>query len=200
MIRAEKGRTIRQSDYSTYLQNGISYSQYKQQMAEDLALNSDAKIRQYININQHRMQRVEKTFDLSEGLAEQVKNLKQKIWWLILTEHWCGDAAQTLPVLNKIAELSQGRIEIKILYRDQHPELMDRFLTNGTRSIPVVIQLNENLNQTGFWGPRPIVAQQLVKQLKSAPDTAADYSNTLHLWYAKNKQQAIETEVLQLLA
>jgi thioredoxin-like negative regulator of GroEL len=200
MIRAEKGRTIRQSDYSTYLQNGISYSQYKQQMAEDLALNSDAKIRQYININQHRMQRVEKTFDLSEGLAEQVKNLKQKIWWLILTEHWCGDAAQTLPVLNKIAESSQGRIEIKLLYRDQHPELMDRFLTNGTRSIPVVIQLNENLNQTGFWGPRPIVAQQLVKQLKSAPDTAADYSNTLHLWYAKNKQQAIETEVLQLLA
>jgi thioredoxin-like negative regulator of GroEL len=200
MIRAEKGRTIRQFDYSTYLKNGISYSQYKQQMAEDLALNTDDKIKQYINVNQHRMQRVEKTFDLSEGLAEQVKNLKQKISWLILTEHWCGDAAQTLPVLNKIAELSQGRIEIKILYRDQHPELMNRFLTNGTRSIPVVIQLNGNLNQTGFWGPRPIVAQQLVKQLKSDPDTAADYANSLHLWYAKNKQQAIETEVLQLLA
>jgi hypothetical protein len=76
-------------DYAKYLQNGIDYGKYKQQMAEDLISNPDEKIKGYIRLNQSRMQRVEKTFFVSSKLAEQVKNLKRKTSWLILTEH-CG--------------------------------------------------------------------------------------------------------------
>lgn len=83
---------IKKADYATYLQRGIAYQQYKQQMAEDLALNADLKIKEYINLNQRRMHRVEKTFVPSAAITEQVKKLQHKIHWLIIPNIWCGDA------------------------------------------------------------------------------------------------------------
>lgn len=192
-------KSLTKQDYKNYLQKGVSYQQYKQQMAQDLALNTDLTIKEYIHLNQRRMHRVEKTYSISSELAQQVKNVKHKTYWLILTEHWCGDASQTLPALHAIAELSGGKIEMKLVYRDQHPELMNAYLTNETKSIPKLIQLDEHLNVTGIWGPRPSVAQKLVRELKSNPATAAGYANELHLWYAKNKQQDLEKEVAQLI-
>ncbi len=192
-------KALSRGDYKNYLQKGISYNQYKQQMAEDLALNADLKIKEYINLNQRRMHRVEKTYVPSSEIITQVNKLKHKTYWLILTEHWCGDASQTLPALSTIAELSAGKIEMKLVYRDQNDELMNAYLTNGTKSIPKLIQLDEHLNVIGIWGPRPSVAQKLVKELKSNPATAAGYANELHLWYAKNKQQDLEKEVAKLI-
>jgi hypothetical protein len=199
MTTDDKITTLKKSDYERYLQKGIGYNQYKQQMAEDLALNADKKIKEYIHLNQRRMSRVEKNFKISGELATQIKNLKHKTYWLILTEHWCGDASQTLPVFNALAEMSNGKIEMKLVYRDQNPALMDAYLTNETRSIPKLIQLDEHYNVTAFWGPRPSVAQQLVKQLKANPATAATYANELHLWYAKDKQQSLAAEIAKLL-
>ena len=196
-IIKESSLTI--GDYKNYLEKGISYGQYKQQMAEDLALNTDMKIREYINLNQRRMHRVEKTYIPSVEIGDQVKNLTHKAYWLVLTEHWCGDASQSLPALNAIAELSNGKIEMKLVYRDQHDKLMNAYLTNGTRSIPKLILLDEHYNVTGIWGPRPTVAQKMVKELKANPATAATYANELHLWYAKDKQQSLEKEIAQLL-
>ncbi len=194
-----KNTLIKKSDYAGYLENGIGYNQYKQRMAEDLALNADLKIKEYINLNQKRMHRVEKTFVPGARITEQIKNLKHKTYWLILAEHWCGDASQTLPAFNKIAELSEGKIEMKLVYRDQNDELMNAYLTYGTRSIPKLIQLDKHYNVTGIWGPRPTPAQKLVKELKPNPATAATYANELHLWYAKDKQQTLEAEISGLL-
>ena len=199
MTSITRKTVIKKEEYKNYLQKGIGYGQYKQNMAEDLALNNDLKIKEYINLNQHRMNRVEKTYVPSAEIVRQVTNLKHKTYWLILTEHWCGDASQTLPALNAIAELSEGRIEMKLVYRDQNDELMNVYLTNESRSIPKLVQLNEHFNVIGIWGPRPTVAQKLVKELKSNPATAVTYANELHLWYAKNKQLDLEKEVAQLL-
>jgi Thioredoxin len=190
---------LKKQDYKNYFQKGISFGRYKQNMAEDLALNADLKIKEYIHLNQRRMHRVEKTYIPSAEIISQAKNLKHQAYWLILTEHWCGDASQSLPALNAIAELSEGKIELKLVYRDQNDELMNAFLTNGTKSIPKLIQLDEHFNVTGIWGPRPSVAQKLVMELKSNPATAATYANELHLWYAKDKQHSLEKEVAQLL-
>lgn len=199
MANAISNQAITKGRYKSYLQKAISYNQYKQQMAEDLALNDDLKIKEYINLNQRRMHRVEKTFAASATLNEQIKNLKHKIYWLILTEHWCGDASQTLPVFNALAELSEGKIEMKLVYRDQNDELMNAYLTNETRSIPKLIQLDEHFNVTGIWGPRPTVAQKLVKELKLNPVTAITYANELHLWYAKDRQQTLQDEISKLI-
>eukprot|EP01035_Chromulina_nebulosa_P013145 gene13145-17479_t len=135
-MTTEINNTALISDYRNYLNKGFGYAGYKQAMADDLITNTDPKIKEYIRLNQYRMNRVEKTFTMSEKLAMQLENLQHKIYWLVLTEHWCGDASQTLPVFDKISELSNGKIELKLVYRDENPELMDKYLTNGTRSIP----------------------------------------------------------------
>lgn len=198
-MTATEPKLIGKSDYQAYLQKGIAYEQYKRQIAEDLLYNTDPRINEYINLNQHRMSRVEKTYSVSEALAQQVKRLTHKTYWLILTEHWCGDAAQTLPAFQKVSELSNGTIEMKLVYRDENPELMDAYLTGESRSIPKLIQLDAHFNVTGIWGPRPTEAQKLVKQLKSNPETATSYSTELHKWYAHNKQKALEAEITKLI-
>ncbi len=198
-MTATEIKSIGKSDYQNYLQKGIGYDQYKHQMTEELLYNPDTKIKEYINLNQHRMSRVEKTYAVSEVLAQQVKRLTHKTYWLILTEHWCGDAAQTLPAFQKVADLSNGLIEMKLVYRDENPELMDAYLTSESRSIPKLIQLDAHYNVTGIWGPRPTEAQKLVKELKSNPETAASYSTELHKWYAHDKQKALETEIIKLV-
>lgn len=191
--------SITNLEYKEYFDKGINFADYKEQMADDLASNSDSKIKEYISLNQHRMHRVEKTFALSDTLTQEVQNLKNKTYWLVLTEHWCGDASQILPALHKIEVKSEGKIEMKLVYRDQNLKLMDQYLTNNGRSIPKLIQLDSNYNVTGVWGPRPAFAQKLVKELKSNPATAANYANQLHLWYAKDKQKSLEIEISELL-
>ena len=190
---------IKKSKLKAYLLKGITYQQYKQQMAEDLALNPDIKTKEYIHLNQKRMHRVEKTYVINEVLAEQLKALQHTIHWLVITEHLCGDAAQSLGVLNAVANNSNGKINLRFVYRDQNIELMNAFLTNGTKSIPKLIQLDEHYNVTGIWGPRPTTAQELVKTLKANPLTAESYSTELHSWYAKDKQVSMEKEILKLL-
>jgi thioredoxin-like negative regulator of GroEL len=187
-------------EYKEYLDNGISYEQYKKQMAEDLISSADAKIKEYIALNQHRMHRVEKTFAQSEELKQEVENIKNKTYWLVLTEHWCGDASQILPALDKIATASEGKIEMKLVYRDQNLKLMDQYLTNNGRSIPKLIQLDSDYTVSGVWGPRPALAQKLVTELKSNPATAENYANELHLWYAKDKQKAIDSEITEFIS
>ncbi len=198
-MTATEIKMIGKSDYQAYLQKGIGYDQYKRQMAEDLLYNTDARIKEYIKLNQHRMSRVEKTYAVNEALAQQVKRLTHKTFWLVLTEHWCGDAAQTLPAFHKVAELSQGMIEMKLVYRDENPELMDAYLTGERRSIPKLIQLDPHYKVTGIWGPRPTEAQKLVKELKSNPATSATYSTELHKWYTNNRQKALESEIAKLI-
>lgn len=198
-MTAAEIKTIQKSDYQFYIQKGIGYDQYKHQMAEDLLKNTDPKIKEYINLNRHRMSRVEKTYKVSAAMAQQVQSVAHKTYWLILIEHWCGDAAQTLPVFQKVAELSNGTIEMKLVYRDENPELMDAYLTRESRSIPKLIQLDAHYNVTGIWGPRPTEVQKLVKQLKSNPETAASYSTELHKWYAHDKQKSLESEITKLL-
>lgn len=186
-------------EYKEYFENGINYTQYKVEMVEDLISNSDLKIKKYISLNQHRMHRVEKTFALSEKLKQEIENLKNKTYWLVLTEHWCGDASQILPALHKIEAASKRKIEMKLVYRDQNLKLMDQYLTNNGRSIPKLIQLDSNYNVIGVWGPRPAFAQKLVNELKSNPATANTYANELHLWYAKDRQKSLEIEIAALL-
>jgi len=181
------------------MDTGVDYATYRQQVAAELVLNEDPVVQGYIEMNQIRMYRIGKTYMVSAELAEKVKRLPHKVYWLVLTESWCGDASQILPVLNKVAVISEGKIEMKLVYRDKNPELMDAFLTNQTRSIPKLIQLDTNFQLTGIWGPRPNEAQQLVKKLKSDPKTANDYSKALHLWYAKDQQRSLELDISKLL-
>jgi len=187
------------ADYKAYLSKGIDYDIYVVNLADDALNNPDSEYKDYISMNQHRIHRVEKTYHVSDEMKQVLSALTHPIHWLVITEHWCGDAAQIVPVMHAIAAASEGKITMKLVYRDQNEELINAYLTNNTKSIPKIVQLDAEYNVTGSWGPRPAVAQELVIKLKANPETAATYANELHLWYAKDKQLHTEAELIELL-
>lgn len=189
MISLDKKNRLGKFDFIGFWQSGIDYKKYKQKMNDDHAS----------SFNLRRMQSIERNFNISEELNESVRMLKYKIYWLVITEHWCGDASQSLPVFNKIAEQSNGKIELKLLYRDHNPELIDAYLSNNSRSIPKLIQLDKFFNVTGIWGPRPNAVQKIVKELRSNQDTAATYHTELQMWYLKDNQRSLGSEIAKLL-
>jgi len=151
----------------------------------------------YYDINKHRVKRLRKTIQPAEMSAFDFKNTR---YWLVISEFWCGDAAQITPVIESITNASEGALETRVVFRDEHPELIDAFLTNGNRSVPKIIQLNDQFEVLGSWGPRPKAAQDLVVQLKSNPETAGNYSEWLHKWYADDHQKSTQKELFAFLA
>jgi hypothetical protein len=154
----------------------------------------------YTELNLHRMNRVEKTTIITEDLKHVLNKISSPQIWLIIAEGWCGDAAQSVPVFN-LLEGSYPNIHVKILFRDENLELMDQFLTNGSRSIPKVIMLDaDTLEVKAVWGPQPQEALQLIQALKVSQMEKAQIKEKLHLWYAKNKGMALQAEITTLLS
>lgn len=152
----------------------------------------------YTKMNDQRMHRWDKTLKVNEELSELVKGLPA-MQWLIITEAWCGDAAQNIPFIAKLADLNE-RINLRLILRDEHPEVIDAYLTNGARSIPILVMMNENLEEVAKWGPRPAPVQKMVMESKEKPslDKLA-FIESIHKWYAEDKMQTIQKEFTNLL-
>lgn len=153
-------------------------------------------------LNLQRMKRIEKTTVLNPELLAAVDQLGRRLVWLVIAEAWCGDASQNLPVLNKIAENSNGKIEMKVVLRDEYPELMDQFLTNGSRSIPKLLCIDaESSEVLGIWGPRPQEIQKQFLQFKSegTAKTHQELVYQVHLFYAQDKTASLQKEIVFLL-
>ncbi len=148
----------------------------------------------YGKLNRQRMHRLEKTVVLNERTKAAAKALKRKMIWLILTEGWCGDAAQNIPVIEKIAAESVN-IETRYLLRDENPDLMNQYLTDGARSIPKLIAMDaETLEVIGTWGARPKPAQDLFNELRSQGLEKPQIMENLQRWYNADKNQSIQKE------
>ena len=169
--------------------------------------NHSEAIMNYTKLNIFRMKRLDKTTRLTEDALAQIQKEDRKITWLVITEAWCGDAAQIIPVLNKLAEENKN-INLKMILRDENLEVMDQFLTNGTRSIPILIVLDsETLEVLNSWGPRPVEVQKMVMEAKAnAANNPADSKEIwdeakkdAQLWYTKDKTKSIQSEVLGIL-
>ncbi|MEP7324780.1 MAG: thioredoxin family protein [Gemmatimonadota bacterium] len=120
----------------------------------------------------------------------------RKLRLLVLAEDWCGDASNSIPFLAKWAEQTPG-VELRIIRRDQHPLVMDRYLTRGSRSIPIVIVLDEDFLELGHWGPRPGVLQEWVLQNKGSVPKAELYPQ-IRKWYARDRGETTLKELLEI--
>ncbi len=187
------------------LQNGISYEQYRKLVSDLLAEGKSTGNEQsdsllnYSMLNDRRMKRLDKTVRLSEETIASVKDVREPKTWLVLTEGWCGDAAQTLPVIHKIASENEF-IDLKIVLRDQNEELMNQFLTNGSKSIPKLIALDENNEVIDSWGPRPSTPTKMVQDYKEKHGALdAEFKKNLQVWYNKDKGKNTEEDITQLL-
>jgi len=157
------------------------------------------KLHTYTRLNLQRMKRVEKTFKVSDELRRLLSSIKTEQNWVVITEGWCGDSAQNLPAIAEVAKINP-LIELQIIERDDNLNIMDLYLTNGTRSIPILLSFDKNGNEIFRWGPRPKEAQQLVTRLKSEGMEHDAFVEQLHLWYARNKGVALEGELKILLS
>lgn len=191
----------------THLQSWYSYEQFLDFTKELVAAGKTSgpdqspEMAEYTRINLQRMERWGKTFQTPEPMAQLVKTAQPQIWWVI-TEPWCGDNAANLPQLAKVAESSEGRIELRIILRDEHPEIMDRYLTNGSRSIPILISIAEDDRQLFVWGPRPKALQDFVLAWKAMPgDKSFDVLKTeVQQWYNRDKGAHLTGELSDQLS
>lgn len=155
----------------------------------------------YSELNEVRMNRLEKTIKITTEYIQELKQLQGDYIWLVISEGWCGDAAQILPVLHKMAELSE-KTDLRIVFRDENEELMEHFLTNGTQSIPKLIIIDKNtLNILGDYGPRPQGAKQLILDYKAKHGIVDETAKTnLQLWYLHDKGLSVQKELMCKMA
>jgi len=154
----------------------------------------------YTKLNLQRMQRWNKTFHLREDVVEKLRKIQPQVWWVI-TEAWCGDSAQNLPAIAQMAAATDN-IELRIILRDEYPEVMDKYLTNGSRSIPKLVAMDHEGNELFVWGPRPAAAQQMMIDWKADPagKTHDDFEKELHTWYAQDKGNTVQDELVALMS
>lgn len=131
------------------------------------------------------------------GNLPDIKNLKI----LIITEPWCGDSTAILPVLLRTFEGKSA--EIKIALRDENPELMDRFLTNGGRAIPIVLVLDKAGNLLMKFGPRPQKSQSIFEgyrqDIVDGSIEIKDIMLKIRTFYSKDRGKSISEEFINLL-
>lgn len=92
---------------------------------------------------------------------------------------------------NIIAEFSNGKISVRFILRDQNLDITERHITNGRRSIPIVIVLNQDLKEVDPWRSRKKDLKALIEGwLKDVQMTKEDGIEKVQAWYAKDKTQA----------
>jgi len=179
--------------YRTFVQGRIAQNQ-------STGTNHSEAMVGYTTLNEKRMKRLDKTVKLIPETIAKVIEIDTPQIWLVLTEGWCGDAAQTVPIMVKMAA-ENSNIELKFLLRDENLEVMDEFLTNGGRSIPKLIVLKkETLEVLGSWGPRPTKLQEIFMEAKKSPDfNYPELQKEIQLWYTRDKGISTQKEIIEIL-
>jgi len=151
----------------------------------------------FTKLNLARTKRWMKTTTPAPELVAALKAGGGAEWWVI-TEAWCGDSAQNLPLLAEAAETAG--VPLRIILRDENLDIMDRYLTDGSRSIPKLISLTAEGRERFIWGPRPAPAHALYAEWRANPagrDFEA-FETELHTWYAKDKGRTLTEEIIAL--
>jgi len=195
-----------QANYSNIFDKGMNYPEYRTLISSLLLEgkttgddHSEAMLH-YTKMNNQRMNRVEKTTLLTDDMKEVLGALTGTYHLLVISEGWCGDAAQILPVINLMTSAAPTKFKLKIVLRDQNLALMDQHLTNGGRAIPVLLVLNEQGDLLlPKWGPRPAVLQTLISEWRQETAEMAVLAEKLHGWYAKDKTLSTQQELTALL-
>lgn len=185
--------------------NTISYSAYRNLIKNLIEAGKSTGTEQSDNhlnfsiLNDKRMDRLDKTLKISEETQNSLDNLNKGFTFLVIAEGWCGDAAQILPIINKVAGASE-KIDFKIVLRDENEALMNAYLTNGSKSIPKVIILDQENKVLDSWGPRPTVASKMVVDYKALNGSLdEEFKTALQIWYNKDKGSNTQNELLSLL-
>jgi hypothetical protein len=171
-------------DLKEYFYKALTYEEYVEKLGDNFQL--------------HHLHYTK--FNLTESRVNTIAKIKGYDI-LVLTEPWCGDSLAAIPVLKKITEAGEGW-NLKVLLRDQNPDLMNKFLTHGTRSIPLFLFLDNSGNLIFKWGPRIKVAQQIFENnrqmIRAGKISKQEVIKQIRYFYAKDRGKHIFDELLEL--
>lgn len=186
------------------LHDALTYEAYLAQWQERLRQPTrglDRRERRYHfyrKYNWERAQRVLDAYEVSDALREAIEAVEKPQLWMVLTEDWCVDSAFTLPVIAEAVALNP-RVDLRIVPRDANLDIMDAYLTRGTRGIPKLVVFEEEGAECFRWGPRPEAAHALREQLKQDAVPGAEISARLTEWYEAGGWHLVEAELVSLL-
>ncbi len=198
--------TLEKNPIERGLDRSMSYDQYRE-LVERLFANGQVtgnlqteEYLRFTELNIHRMNKWDKHYKVSEDVCNIMGQLEEEEIWLVISEGWCGDAAHNLPVMKKVADCSD-KVSFRVVLRDENPELMDKFLTNGTRSIPKLIRIRLADGEViDTWGSRTTEGQNVIDTLKAAGKSIAEAKEGLQLWYGRNRGRSMESELARMVA
>lgn len=189
-----------------YLNRSMSFSEYVALIdrllteGKTTGPNQSDTMFNYGKLNRQRMLRLSKTIKIEPEISKQIGKFNVDIVWLVITEGWCGDAAQNIPVIEKLAAANHG-IETRYILRDENSEFMDQFLTGGARSIPKLIAVDRRSNKIlGTWGPRPRAAQEYFFEMRAACLEKPLINENLQRWYLADRGRSVQMELTGLLS
>ena len=157
-----------------------------------------AEKHEFTKLNLHRSRRILRHWRPSAELAGLAARVTGTQLWLVLTEPWCGDSAQCLPCLTVLAG-AIPTVELRLLLRDENLDIMDQFLTDGKRSIPMLVAFDPEGGELFRWGARPAAAQSVFDEAKAAGLEKPEMLEKLHLWYGRDRGRAMDAELAALL-
>lgn len=155
--------------------DGLTYDEYRKHWQEQKDASpedpdpDERRRLHYLNYNWERQAHVHEEYTPPDDLRAAVTNIEEPQLWMVLTEPWCGDSAFLLPVIAEAAALNDD-VTLRILLRDDNLDVMDQYLTDGSRSIPMLVAFSSDGEERFTWGPRPDNAQQLFEELRAKYD------------------------------
>ncbi len=187
------------------LASGLTSDAYQKVMEQQAAVDPstlegmEAERAEFAKLNLHRVGRIQRTWRPSAELASLVSRIDRPQVWMVLTEPWCGDSAQCLPCLEILAE-SHPEITIRYLLRDDNLEIMDRYLTNGKRGIPLLAAFDAEGVELFRWGSRPAEAQAIFDTATAEGLEKPAKLEKLHLFYGRNRGRALDAELVAMFS
>lgn len=154
----------------------------------------DAHFVEYVKLNASRQHRWIKTGVLSQELISTIEKIKDEQHWVLITEPWCGDASHSVPFIAKMTELNP-HIKLEIQLRDSDNSEIDNYLTNGGKSIPILVVRNSKNEDLFVWGPRPAACQEIFLEMKQKDLTLEEQKVVLQNWYNHDKGISIQAEL-----
>jgi hypothetical protein len=197
------------------LQNVLTYTEYfaktvdllKEGKTSTTETKPNPKIHAYTQENVERMQNLDVSTVLTAETLDKLATINAPQTWLTISEGWCGDASQIVPVIEQMAAANPN-ITHRLIFRDEHLDIMDAFLTDGGRSIPKTVILDNNWKVLNTWGPRPTGLQIVVDDLRQKMSLMTkeeqkayfeDVKKVVHDWYNNDKTTQIQREFSAIL-
>lgn len=149
---------------------------------------------EYTRLNAARQNRWLKQDILTENTKQVLSQIKEPQVWELITEPWCGDAAHIVPVVYKMS-MESALVKLNIQLRDSNSEI-DKYLTNGTKSIPILIIRNSEGKDLAVWGPRPKLLSEIFTALKSKNLPLEELKIVLQNWYNTDKSMEVQKEII----